>query len=192
MVLLALDGSISSVLHPGNFGFAVPEVERFSVVDIWNLTGRPEVLAVLHSSSDNLESFPQYLCTKIDLGKLLLRGAPEFVQRPLSMRILDVGNGKTALLLPRDLTVTLRTAYIVGERPPRANTPIIYAAPEVAFAQRALNDLDAPWDRRSDIWSLAVCVGLVCFIRMCSVLTPLLVISTPPLDLCPYLLTSYF
>ncbi|KAJ7282508.1 kinase-like domain-containing protein [Mycena rebaudengoi] len=139
-------GIAHGVLHPGNFGFAVPEVERFSVVDIWNLTGRPEVLAVLHSSSDNLESFPQYLCTKIDLGKLLLRGAPEFVQRPLSMRILDVGN-----------------AYIVGERPPRANTPIIYAAPEVAFAQRALNDLDAPWDRRSDIWSLAVCIyALTC------------------------------
>ncbi|KAJ7276831.1 kinase-like domain-containing protein [Mycena rebaudengoi] len=135
----ALGGSISSDLHPGNFGCAVPEVDRFSVVDIWNLTGRPEVLAILHSSSDNLESVPQHLCTKIDLGKLLLRGAPEFVHRPLSMRILDVGN-----------------AYIVGECPPRAITPIIYAAPEVAFAQRALNDLDSPWDQRSDIWSLAV------------------------------------
>ncbi|KAJ7238606.1 kinase-like domain-containing protein, partial [Mycena rebaudengoi] len=133
-------------LHPGNFGFAVPEVERFSFVDIWNLTGPPEVLAILHTSSDNLESFPQHLCSKIDLGTLLLRGAPEFKQRPLSMRILDLGN-----------------AYIVGECPPRAITPITYAAPEVAFAQRALNDLDASWDRRSDIWSLAVCIyALAC------------------------------
>ncbi|KAF8184556.1 kinase-like domain-containing protein [Mycena galopus ATCC 62051] len=127
-------------LHPGNFGIAVPQAEQISVMDIWNITGRPEVVAVLHSSSDNLESFPQHLCTKIDLGWLLLRGAPEFQQRPLSMRILDLGN-----------------AYIVRESCPPSTTPIAYAAPEVAFAQKALNDFDAPWDQRSDIWSLALC-----------------------------------
>ncbi|KAJ7223269.1 kinase-like domain-containing protein [Mycena pura] len=133
-------------IHPGNFGMAVPEVERFSVVDIWNLTGRPKVQVILHTSH-SLGSFPPYLCSKMDLGAFLLSGAPEFMQRPLSMRILDLGN-----------------AYVVGECPPRANTPIIYAAPEVAFACTALNDLDATWDQRSDIWSLAVCIyALACY-----------------------------
>ncbi|KAJ7207197.1 kinase-like domain-containing protein [Mycena pura] len=140
-----LDVHISEDIHAGNFGMAVPEVEPLSVVDIWNHTGRPEVLATLHTSN-KLESFPSYLCTKMDLGGLLLSIAPEFTQRPLSMRILDLGN-----------------AYVVGECPPRAITPIIYAAPEVAFG--ALNnDLDAPWDQRSDIWSLAICIhALACY-----------------------------
>ncbi|KAJ7827892.1 hypothetical protein B0H14DRAFT_3649425 [Mycena olivaceomarginata] len=37
-----------------------------------------------------------------------------------------------------------------------------HTALEIAFAQIALNDPDAPWDRRSDIWTLAICIyGLV-------------------------------
>src|ERR1700761_8585036 len=65
--LTALDGMHLPALHPGNFGMAVPEVERFSVVDIWNLTGRPKVQVILHTSH-SLGSFPPYLCSKMDLG----------------------------------------------------------------------------------------------------------------------------
>ncbi|KAJ7213957.1 kinase-like domain-containing protein, partial [Mycena pura] len=144
-VTVSHTGTHLADLHPGNVGMAVPEVERLSIVDIWNLTGRPEAFPILHTSK-KLETLPPYLCTKMDLGALLLRSAPEFAQRPLSMRILDLGN-----------------AYIVGECCPRAITPLAYAAPEVAFAREALNDLDVPWDQRSDIWSLAVCLyALVC------------------------------
>ncbi|KAF8184557.1 kinase-like domain-containing protein [Mycena galopus ATCC 62051] len=133
-------------LHPCNFGIAVPEAESITLVDIWNITGRPEVVAVLHSSSDNLESFPEHLCTNINFGLVLLKGAPEFKERPLSMRILDLGN-----------------AYIIGESRPPSTTPIAYAAPEVAFAHEVHHDFHGPWDQRSDIWSLALCIyGLAC------------------------------
>ncbi|KAJ7207192.1 kinase-like domain-containing protein [Mycena pura] len=135
-------------LHPSNFGVAIPEVERASVSDICYFTGRPKVMAILHSSSNNLESLPPYLCSNLDLEtlRLYLRRVSELTQHPVSMRIVGLGN-----------------AYIVGECPPRARILTTYAAPEVAFAQMALNDLDAPWDQRSDIWSLAVCMyALAC------------------------------
>ncbi|KAJ7213949.1 kinase-like domain-containing protein [Mycena pura] len=127
-------------VRPDNFGMAIHEIERLSVIKICGLTYTPTLMAILHSSSEYQQSFPPYLCSKIDLSRLLFSNARPFTQRPLSMRILDLGN-----------------AYIVGEcPPPRVNTPITYASPEVAFAQKALNHLDAPWDCRSDIWSLAV------------------------------------
>ncbi|KAJ7761470.1 kinase-like domain-containing protein [Mycena olivaceomarginata] len=130
-------------LHPGNLGVAAPEIHQFSDVDIWSLSGRPYTLAIVHSSVDqNPDSFPPYLCADMDLGKFLLDQAPEFTQRPLSIRILDFGN-----------------AYIVGESSsPRCVTPMTYAPPEVVFRQQALKDLHAPWDQSSDIWSLALCI----------------------------------
>ena|ERR1700761_8608896 len=95
--LLALHGSISPDLRPGNFGAAVPAVERFSVVDV--CASGPKLQAILHSSPDNMESFPPYLCAKMDLWKVFVRGT-QLIKPPLSMRILGLGNGTKALLLP--------------------------------------------------------------------------------------------
>lgn len=88
-------------LHPGNLGVAAPEIHQFSEVDIWSQSNRPYTLAIVHSSVDqNPDSFPPYLCGDMDLGKFLLERAPEFTQRPLSIRILDLGNGADYLLSP--------------------------------------------------------------------------------------------
>ncbi|KAJ7207558.1 kinase-like domain-containing protein, partial [Mycena pura] len=134
-------------LHPGNVGTAVPEIVPLSVKDVWRCAGRPQTLAVINSSLDlNIDSYPPCLCETMDVEKFLLRLAPGVSQRPLSIRILDLGN-----------------AYIVNGSPsPKCITPMGYLSPEVAFAQIALGDETAPWDQRSDIWSLAACIyGLV-------------------------------
>ncbi|KAF8216879.1 kinase-like domain-containing protein [Mycena galopus ATCC 62051] len=135
-------------LHPGNFGATMPEIIPLSAKAILTGAGRPEILAVVHSSWDlNANSYPPYICETMDLEKLLLRQASGLEQRPLSIRILDLGN-----------------AYIVNESsPPKCITPMGYTPPEVAFAWLALGDENTPWDQRSDIWSLAVCIyGLIC------------------------------
>jgi hypothetical protein len=97
------------------------------------------------------------------------------VNRPPSLRILDFGNGAEEFLCYSNpvqhwAQPSCRTAYIVNEtHPPRANTPIEYAAPEIARPQIALNDPEAPWDHRSNIWALTVYL-----IHLCSRLTPFL------------------
>ncbi|KAF8175718.1 kinase-like domain-containing protein, partial [Mycena galopus ATCC 62051] len=127
-------------LHPGNLGIAAPEANDLSELQIWEGSGRPYTRPLVHSSMDqDPASFPPYLCDKIDLGGLLLGCAPEFARRSLSIRILDMGN-----------------AYFIGESSaPRCHAPLPYAPPEVVFPRIAFNDLDAPWDQHSDIWSLA-------------------------------------
>ncbi|KAJ7198320.1 kinase-like domain-containing protein [Mycena pura] len=138
-------------LHPGNVGAAMPEIVPLSVKEVWNCAGRPLTqLAVIHPSGDlNMNSYPPYLCETIDMEAFILRqvAVTGVAQRPLSIRILDLGN-----------------AYILNESSsPKCITPMGYWSPEVAFAQIALGDENAPWDQRSDIWSLAVCIyGLIC------------------------------
>ncbi|KAF8212678.1 hypothetical protein K438DRAFT_1804941 [Mycena galopus ATCC 62051] len=84
----------------------------------------------------------------MDVEKLLLRQASGLEHRPLSIRILDLGN-----------------AYIVNESSsPKCITPMSYMPPEVAFPWLALGDENAPWDQRSDIWALAVCVRALHFV----------------------------
>jgi hypothetical protein len=53
----------------------------------------------------NSDAFPPYFCNCSDLGELLVHCVPEFVQRPLSVRVLDLGNGK---LIYRFLPPSLR------------------------------------------------------------------------------------
>ncbi|KAJ7198319.1 kinase-like domain-containing protein [Mycena pura] len=137
-------------LHPGNVGATMPEIVPLSVKEVWDCAGRPQTLAVVHSSGDlNMNSYPPYLCETIDMEEFLLRqvAVTGVAQRPLSIRILDLGD-----------------AYIVNESSsPKCITPMGYWSPEVAFAQIALGDENAPWDQRSDIWSLAVCVRVIYF-----------------------------
>ncbi|KAJ7353190.1 kinase-like domain-containing protein [Mycena albidolilacea] len=131
-------------LHPGNFGLAILEATELSELDIWENTTAPSLRAI-----------GTFFSTQ-----------REFVNRPPSLRILDFGNGAEEFLCYSNpvqhwAQPSCRTAYIVNETPPpRANTPIEYAAPEIAFVQIALNDPDAPWDQRSDIWALFI-YGLV-------------------------------
>ncbi|KAF8136805.1 kinase-like domain-containing protein [Mycena galopus ATCC 62051] len=135
-------------LHPDNFGMAVPEVNNLSELEIWEEIGRPYTRALVHSSMDqDPASFPPYLSANMDLGRLPFRYRSVFARRPLSICLLDVGN-----------------AYFVNESSaPRCSAPLAYAPPEVVFPRIASNDLDAPWDQRSDIWSLALCIyALIC------------------------------
>ncbi|KAJ7855619.1 hypothetical protein B0H14DRAFT_3136279 [Mycena olivaceomarginata] len=63
-------GVIHGDFHPGNFGFAAPELNNMILVSI--------------SRTRNPKSFPAYLSGRVDLGKPPLRYVPESVQRPLS------------------------------------------------------------------------------------------------------------
>ena len=154
-------------LHPGNVGTAVPEIVPLSIKDVWRCAGRPQTLAVIHSSLDlNIDSYPPYLCGTLDVEQLVLSLAPGVSQRPLSIRILDLGNGMNMSLELSSLSPQLSriAAYFVNGSPsPKCITPMGYLSPEVAFAQIALGDENAPWDQRSDIWSLAVCVRVIYF-----------------------------
>ncbi|KAJ7466590.1 kinase-like domain-containing protein [Mycena galericulata] len=94
----------------------------------------------MKSTSEEQTSTDPYLCGNLNLCEFLSFYAPDIVGRPLSVRIFDFGG-----------------AYVVdGSAPPRPVTPRSYAAPEIVFAQVALNKEDPPWDQRSDIWSLGV------------------------------------
>jgi hypothetical protein len=71
-------------LHPGNFGLAAPELNKFSDFESWDRTSRPHLLATIPvSPTHDRGAFPLYICGSIDLGWLLLRYAAEFMQRPL-------------------------------------------------------------------------------------------------------------
>ncbi|KAJ7118494.1 kinase-like domain-containing protein [Mycena crocata] len=126
-------------LYPSNIGVAIPDLDRFSEVDIWDMCGPPTIVPlVAYDPAHDVASFPPYLTHAVDLGELLVSDVPGFITREPRLRILDLG-----------------CAYFVQESPsPRCHTPLSYAAPEVTFPMIAHGNRDAPWDRRADIWSL--------------------------------------
>ncbi|KAJ6554518.1 kinase-like domain-containing protein [Mycena capillaripes] len=129
-------------LHTENIGVALPELGAFSEIKIWEKIIPPDVLPlVAYDPAQDLASFPPYLCEALDLGKFLIKRAPNFPTRgPPEVRIMDLGS-----------------AYAVDTSPsPRCNTPLLYRPPEVVFPQVLDHKSDDQyWDRRSDIWSLA-------------------------------------
>ncbi|KAJ7871800.1 kinase-like domain-containing protein [Mycena olivaceomarginata] len=136
-------GVVHGDLHPANFGLAAPELNRFSDLDLWRRMMVPEAFPMVPTSRIwDSDAFPPYFCNCSDLGALLVRCVPEFVQRPLSVRVLDLGN-----------------AFLVDESlPPKASTPIPYAAPEIVFSWNVLDIKDVVSDQCSDIWSLALSI----------------------------------
>ncbi|KAJ7111689.1 kinase-like domain-containing protein [Mycena epipterygia] len=137
-----------SYLYPSNIGVAVPELDKFSELDIWEY-GPPKIdpLATYDPAID-LASFPPYLTHSLDLGGFLRLYAPDFIAREPRVRILDLGCG-----------------YFAENSPsPRCHTPIEFKAPEVLFPLVSSDDADALWDRRTDIWSLACTIyQIVCY-----------------------------
>ncbi|KAJ7627554.1 kinase-like domain-containing protein [Mycena polygramma] len=131
-------------LYPSNIGVAVPDLDSFSEVDIWEMGGPPTILPlVTDDPAYDATSFPPYLMTTLDLGELLERDVPGFLAREPRVRILDLG-----------------CAYFAEEGPsPRSPTPAAYAPPEVAFPMIAHGNRDAPWDRSADIWSMACSIN---------------------------------
>ncbi|KAJ7836303.1 kinase-like domain-containing protein [Mycena leptocephala] len=128
-----------SHLYPSNIGVAIPYLDSFSEVDIWDMCGPPTIVPlVAHDPAHDVASFPPYLTHAVDLGELLVSDVPDFTAREPRVRILDLG-----------------CAYFAEESPsPRCHTPLSYTAPEVAFPMIAHGNRDAPWDRRADIWAL--------------------------------------
>ncbi|KAJ7207530.1 kinase-like domain-containing protein [Mycena pura] len=128
-------------LHPANFGLAVPDFDQFSDAAIWEMTDVPETWPLVPTCDVDLNSFPPYICDAMDLGAFLLQYLPKAAAPPYSVRILDFGS-----------------AYLVDGSPsPQYKTPAYYSAPEIAFSRASLGkEAYAPWDQRSDIWSLAV------------------------------------
>ncbi|KAF8213665.1 kinase-like domain-containing protein [Mycena galopus ATCC 62051] len=130
-----------AVSRTGNFGVTVvPEINQFSESQIWEWAAPPRIAPILRASPDRPRtSFPPYLCDTMELGNFLAKFAPSVTARSVSVRILDLGS-----------------AYIVDESPaPPCETPLFYAAPEVVFPRVSRGE-SAPWDQRSDIWSLAI------------------------------------
>ncbi|KAJ7660580.1 kinase-like domain-containing protein, partial [Mycena rosella] len=125
-------------LYPSNIGVAIPDLDSFSEVDIWDMCGPPTIVPlVAYDPAHNVTSFPPYLTHAVDLGELLVSDVPGFAARELCIRILDLGS------------------YFAEESPsPRCHTPLSYAAPEVAFPMIAHSNRDAPWNRHADIWAL--------------------------------------
>ncbi|KAJ7814078.1 kinase-like domain-containing protein [Mycena leptocephala] len=126
-------------LYPSNIGVAIPDLDSFSEVDIWDMCGPPTIVPlVAYDPAHDVTSFPPYLTHAIDLGELLVSDVPGFTACKPRVRILDLG-----------------CAYFAEESPsPRCHTPLSYTAPEVAFPMIAHGNRDAPWDRRADIWAL--------------------------------------
>ncbi|KAJ6616054.1 kinase-like domain-containing protein [Mycena sp. CBHHK59/15] len=125
-------------LYPSNIGVAIPDLDSFSEVDIWDMCGPPTIVPlVAYDPAHDVASFPPYLTHAVDLGELLVSDVPGFAAREPHVRILDLGS------------------YFAEESPsPPCHTPLSYAAPEVAFPMIAHGNRDAPWDRRADIWAL--------------------------------------
>ncbi|KAJ7207534.1 kinase-like domain-containing protein [Mycena pura] len=132
-------------LNPTNFGLAVRNLNRCSENMFWRENCLPRTFPLVSCSPDlDPNSFPPYLCPSMDcdLRGFLLKEFPIKGHLPSSVRILDFGSG---------------APYVADGSPaPQRQTPLFYAAPEVAFPEVALDDYDAPWDQRSDIWSLAI------------------------------------
>ncbi|KAJ7194660.1 kinase-like domain-containing protein, partial [Mycena pura] len=149
-VLRQIVGALASIhsrgiahgdLHPTNFGIAVPKRDGYSDIAIWEQTCAMKLHPLVPTSPDlDPNTFPPYLCCPMDMGLFLHSDSPKTPPPPLSVRILDFDS-----------------AYVVdGSHAPQCETLLFYAAPEVAFPRIALQKDDAPWDQRSDIWSLAV------------------------------------
>ncbi|KAJ7849274.1 hypothetical protein B0H13DRAFT_2402971 [Mycena leptocephala] len=119
-----------SHLYPSNIGVAIPYLDSFSEVDIWDMCGPPTIVPlVAHDPAHDVASFPPYLTHAVDLGELLVSDVPDFTAREPRVRILDLG-----------------CAYFAEESPsPRCHTPLSYTAPEVAFPMIAHGNRDAPW-----------------------------------------------
>ncbi|KAJ7251292.1 kinase-like domain-containing protein [Mycena rebaudengoi] len=113
-------------LYPSNIGVAIPDLDSFSEVDIWDKGGPPSIVPlVAYDPAYDVASFPPYLTCALNLGRLLVSDVPNFTARE-----------------PRKTPS------------PRYHTPLPFTAPEVAFPMMAHGNRDAPWDRRADIWAM--------------------------------------
>ncbi|KAJ6520598.1 kinase-like domain-containing protein, partial [Mycena vulgaris] len=129
-------------LSPNNLGVAIPELETFSSVDIWESWGLPAITPlVAFDGARDPASFPPYLSYSMDLKRFLLARAPGFITREPRVCILDLGR------------------YFTEDSPsPRCNAPISFAPPEVVFPRLAHSATNDSWDHRADIWSLATTI----------------------------------
>ncbi|KAJ7151276.1 kinase-like domain-containing protein [Mycena crocata] len=79
-------------LYPSNIGVAIPDLDRFSEVDIWDMCGPPTIVPlVAYDPAHDVASFPPYLTHAVDLGELLVSDVPGFITREPRLRILDLG-----------------------------------------------------------------------------------------------------
>lgn len=86
-------------LYPSNIGVAIPDLDSFSEVDIWDMCGPPTIVPlVAYDPAHNVASFPPYLTHAVDLGELLVSDVPGFTAREPRVRILDLGCGALTLL----------------------------------------------------------------------------------------------
>ncbi|KAJ7661120.1 kinase-like domain-containing protein [Mycena rosella] len=133
-------GIVHGDLHTSNLGVALPDLKTFPDTEFLLECGPPEIIPLVPSDpARDPASFPPYLAWPAKLPRFLLTNAPEFASRQPQLRILDLGN-----------------AYVARECPsPPCCTPISFVRPEVIFPRVAYKDRNGPWDRRTDIWSLA-------------------------------------
>jgi hypothetical protein len=86
-------------LYPSNIGVAIPDLDSFSEVDIWDMCGPPTIVPlVAYDPAHDVTSFPPYLTHAIDLGELLVSDVPGFTAREPRVRILDLGCGALTFL----------------------------------------------------------------------------------------------
>ncbi|KAJ7118489.1 kinase-like domain-containing protein [Mycena crocata] len=72
---------------PEQYRVAIPDLDRFSEVDIWDMCGPPTIVPlVAYDPAHDVASFPPYLTHAVDLGELLVSDVPGFITREPRLR----------------------------------------------------------------------------------------------------------
>ncbi|KAJ6554520.1 kinase-like domain-containing protein [Mycena capillaripes] len=80
--------------HPRNIGVALPELDAFSEVMLWEQIGTPDIIPLLaYDPARDPASFPPYIWEALDLRDFFTNEVPNFATRgPPRVRILDLGS----------------------------------------------------------------------------------------------------
>lgn len=157
-----------SDLHLGNIGVTLPTLDEYPQRDILDHFGNPECTIVLPTAeSSHLQGLPAYLVPPISMGSFLSSNGGPFLEEPMSIEIMDLGNGKELRLIPSPTFSQSLSATFVDDTPQPSCTPAAVCAPEILF-ERVARSTDAPATKASDIWSLACTVRDGMILRLCS------------------------
>ncbi|XWW92079.1 hypothetical protein V2A60_000001 [Cordyceps javanica] len=126
--------------HLGNFGIALPQLEKFDENDIAEYFANPEIIPVIpRDALFPLRSLPQYVTPSASIASFLKSKKALPAEPSMSIKIFDFGRAH-------------ETNEKIDALP--GGVPLMVRPPEVVVFDRSEGKIGSTWSTSADIWAI--------------------------------------